>query len=1093
MNAIHLFSSSTKYVNPLTRSGSYDISTQTGYSEISLDYNITNIVAIEDYYRIEEIGTAPYDLSHNQDIALAQEFEVFWDYAVFTGANMTFDSNRVGNFGTYQMDLFIVNSTGSAPDVSDISKILSYCLYSPFNESNYSILDDTMKFYDFEDILLEKGKYFVVANLTVIDIGNDSDFIWGGKTGTKDSETYFRDNDGTWSAGGNVDLSLFAKLLPSNQLGSPLVITDPSFVQLEDDGSPVVSLTGSINSGSHTLTSNTSVQVSYDNSYLFQRIYLSSSEIILSNSSYLTYSNQWNVSFDIIDELNTIYTFNRTLFIPTPDDWESLLFSLYWNTSNSLYATRVSNGYEFYLNDSVYGGNFVLSTLSPNYIQNPTFSDDVGVTENYVLGTWTPHPTGDNATGYVGSTVFAEAGLTDILTSGGTFNFTLFNRDGNIIQLKNSTELLAMDLIYNDISSYTGNGYIEGSVYKHNISIDPSVYGTDVEGYWTAVVFWQNGTEVGLFSKRIAVEKPTLAEFEWIETYSQSDWTNDTFVELTRINGHGISTKIRYYNISDPFFSGVGSEIPSADVYYNATWGDSGLFDFSASEYTKNIVTDALIGTYEINLTTSGPFLETHTIQFTVNIIHQFDINPDKSNYYVNYTNHIHVLFDLRDISYGNLPIEPDTINIILDGAPLSPSDYMNRTANDMIDISIDTGWLELETGDHILVISVTKSGFVDDYGVISTSTSTTITITAIPIIIDVIDIELEVDINTQTSISFKIIDTNHSRDVTGASFNVSFDLPEVELIEKHETNGIYTLTFRINEPTKATLNIYLNITKAGYETKLNYRLPDAITIDIPRAGIPLGVIIPIIAVAVVIGGGTGTFLFLRARRRTKQRLIAERKAKARNLFQSAFMIRKVLVVHHETSLPVYELTMVENVGIDSSMITGVLQAISSIGMEMIGSPTGVKKIEYYGFVIISAYSGNYTCYVFAETDLDSEIVNGVYNLSKWFDVIFGYDSEQWDGSMDLFNEYKETINEKVFQELYLWLLYPIELAPNTMTIYESLNPISKKIVEFINKKGKTTVMVLLDNLDDDLEDEMVLDNIIELVKKEKIITHTNE
>ena len=34
--------------------------------------------------------------------------------------------------------------------------------------------------------------------------------------------------------------------------------------------------------------------------------------------------------------------------------------------------------------------------------------------------------------------------------------------------------------------------------------------------------------------------------------------------------------------------------------------------------------------------------------------------------------------------------------------------------------------------------------------------------------------------------------------------------------------------------------------------------------------------------------------------------------------------------------------------------------------------------------------------------------------------------------------------------------------------------------------------MVLLDNLDD-LDDEMVLDNIIELVKKEKIITHTND
>ncbi len=219
---------------------------------------------------------------------------------------------------------------------------------------------------------------------------------------------------------------------------------------------------------------------------------------------------------------------------------------------------------------------------------------------------------------------------------------------------------------------------------------------------------------------------------------------------------------------------------------------------------------------------------------------------------------------------------------------------------------------------------------------------------------------------------------------------------------------------------------------------------------------------------------------------------MTEKKEKARYLFQSAFMIRKILVVHHETSLPVYEMNLEENIGLDSSMITGVLQAISSIGMEMIGAPTGVKKIEYYGFVVTSAYSGAYTSYVFSETELDAEIVKGVSNLAKWFDVIFGYDSEQWDGSMDLFNEYKDTINEKVFQELYLWLLYPIELAPDTMNDYEKFSSINKKIVDFINSKGKTTVMQLVDKIED-FDDETLLSNIIELVKKEKIITNIND
>ena len=49
------------------------------------------------------------------------------------------------------------------------------------------------------------------------------------------------------------------------------------------------------------------------------------------------------------------------------------------------------------------------------------------------------------------------------------------------------------------------NAIILNAFYEVNTTFDPSVYGTDVEGYWTVAYYWNNGTEVGFFSKRIIV------------------------------------------------------------------------------------------------------------------------------------------------------------------------------------------------------------------------------------------------------------------------------------------------------------------------------------------------------------------------------------------------------------------------------------------------------------------------------------------------------------------------------------------------------------------------------------------------------------
>ncbi|NPD88636.1 MAG: hypothetical protein HGN29_07920 [Asgard group archaeon] len=216
---------------------------------------------------------------------------------------------------------------------------------------------------------------------------------------------------------------------------------------------------------------------------------------------------------------------------------------------------------------------------------------------------------------------------------------------------------------------------------------------------------------------------------------------------------------------------------------------------------------------------------------------------------------------------------------------------------------------------------------------------------------------------------------------------------------------------------------------------------------------------------------------------------ISKWKGKAREIFQSVFMIRKIIVVHHETSLPVFEQDFYENSNIDSSIVTGVLQAVSSIGREITGSPTSIKKIEFHGFVVTNAYSGDYTVYLFSERSIHEALADGVQHIAKWFDVIFGHDGAQWDGSMDLFNEYKVTIREKICKELFLWFLYPIHISDLDPEQIKPLRPIEKDIISLIKSRERATTMILMDQLNSYTNGEL-LEALVQLVKSNIILTN---
>ena len=211
-----------------------------------------------------------------------------------------------------------------------------------------------------------------------------------------------------------------------------------------------------------------------------------------------------------------------------------------------------------------------------------------------------------------------------------------------------------------------------------------------------------------------------------------------------------------------------------------------------------------------------------------------------------------------------------------------------------------------------------------------------------------------------------------------------------------------------------------------------------------------------------------------------------------RDIYQSVFMIQKVLIVHQETSLPVFEKDVEHTVPFEASMIAGILQAISSIGQEMIGRPTGFKKLQFHGFVVTGSYFDGFSIYIFSETELIKEIDEGMQKVIRWFSLTFRSRKESWDGSMDIYNINRTIIESKISQYLFLWLLYPFEVSANQQLDKENLSTLGGAIFERINENMKCSCAHLMDHFKQ-YDEEKILSEIFNLVDESYIVTSFND
>ncbi|UJG44859.1 MAG: hypothetical protein K9W46_06660 [Candidatus Heimdallarchaeum endolithica] len=598
-------------------------------------------------------------------------------------------------------------------------------------------------------------------------------------------------------------------------------ITDPKTIDLSDNGIRINSTNEKITGnfvGTYKITSNTSVSLDMNTYYNFYDSYTAVSSFEASNSSFNSHSINWEITWSS-NSIDTTYTLtSRIQSLVVRDDWNDS-FNWLYNGTSSFSSSRVGNKYTCTIGTNTSAGDWKITTTSPNHIYSVSLSEDGIETDRFYLGNWSTDQT--NVYGHNGSQVDFETVISGNNGSvynetTGTLNITLFDPNGNVLPNKGNLTTIDPKYIFNDVTAYTkaGLGFSSPGLVKDNIIIDPS-NGTDLPGFWTAVVFWNNGTEVGFYTKRIIVQSQTFFTAEWETEPSSGVWTNSN---IARKSGDTIRINTTFYNISEPFFSGLGTPIPDARVTYTTEWGSSDNLTDYHPIYNGTISVSTGVGVYLISLVATGAFVENQTNNFTVSVFYESNIDPDYLSYTTNYTNDAIFKFDFQDVT-GSTSMLPDDLIVRINGSVLNPSFYSYADNGGKVKVTINTSSASLNPGYWEVEVEAYKLNFRKSYSQQNATQLFDLTITDNPtdIIVDSADSEVYVYYNA--SIDFRYRDLNHSVDLYGTTYLVYSNASNVD-ISVSESSGVYHIDLQNNNYSVTVIGIFVNISKLGYESQ---------------------------------------------------------------------------------------------------------------------------------------------------------------------------------------------------------------------------------------------------------------------------------
>lgn len=962
----------------------YTIDLISGFTAENLQYGITEVRAKQDNYTIEDLFDDEQVIIDPSVIAIAQGFEIIWSNATFYGAYLNLDLfGDVAHTGNNELELLLVKAETSSGK-PNMSNVISSDVNSSYNVVNPLTSPGVTTYYDFNDVTLEQGFYFIVANLTVWDDSAQKLFSWRGrlKSSGFGGDTYYRDDTFTWSSLIPIDHTLILDMLPVDENGTAMVFPDLDEITLEDNLVAVNTFTDSISSaGSHNITSDTSIEIDFTNVYAFYNDAVASSIFEAYNSTFDSFSIYWNFTWNIESVDYSPYTnFNRTQLLYTPADWYDVP-NAYYNSTPISSKAQTSEGYLLLLGNNTDAGIIDLHTSSPNYIQTLSLSDDIGLSEEFTLGYWTND--GVTAYGNEGDTVYASINIKN-LEDTGDLNFTLFDPEGNILPIKSS---LPVNLSYTDTSSYTQAGITSSGsgLYTSDISLDPSVYGSDPVGYWTAFVFWENGTEIGIYSTKISIQSSIIFNASW-ETLPSSDvWTADDSQTILRMNGDALNVKASFFSNTEPFFTEFGTPIENASIGYLTSWNLEGYLDEYPLEFSGAVPILTTAGLRTVTLTVNDSWSIQEMVDIQVEIFNVYSIQPVQQNIETNNSEEVILAFSIineTDIMKGS--ILPDSISLKINNNPVSNEFYSVSNQSGVIYVSVKLADYGITSGHASISLDVTKENFKASY-------------------------------------AEEIISVSFAVDVTAGA--------------------------------QPPLPLYVILIIAGSAF----------------------VVVTIIAIMATV---------ISHRRKPSEIMDIQDKSKVVGLLDSVLAMKKVLILHTETSLPVFEVDIGEKSAVESTLVSGFLAAVTQMGRTISGTEAGeIRKLEYRNFVVSSARSETYTIYLFTAEDIIKEVQAKLFDIIMWFEYSFQIKEVIWDGRIEMFQEKKHLVQDKVADSLYVWLYFPLRFNQAKTGEIKKLDKNDLRIALYMKKKEQAAVSELLTKNQDSPMEE-TLTSVFRLVNK---------
>jgi len=211
---------------------------------------------------------------------------------------------------------------------------------------------------------------------------------------------------------------------------------------------------------------------------------------------------------------------------------------------------------------------------------------------------------------------------------------------------------------------------------------------------------------------------------------------------------------------------------------------------------------------------------------------------------------------------------------------------------------------------------------------------------------------------------------------------------------------------------------------------------------------IPLEMVLDIILlVTIILGGSISGYVLVKR----KRRINAERQQKIINKFIDALNLHYFILSDKNSGLTVYEQFFTGKY-VDSSLISGFLQAVRAFGIELTHAniETQSVKLEYQNSKILMSDYKDSRIILIMEENPSQDFIDSINALSFDLEEKFGHLFEDFDGDITQFSEIKGLLD----LHLHTSLIYPLKVITQNKKITSDEQIIINRALKIMKEKN---------------------------------------